>query len=29
VTLDDEVFDRELAAIATELITLKEVLERP
>jgi hypothetical protein len=27
--LDDEAFDRELAVIATELTTLKEVLERP
>jgi hypothetical protein len=27
--LDDEAFDRELAAIATEFTTLKEVLERP
>jgi hypothetical protein len=27
--LDDEAFDRELAVVATELTTLKEVLERP
>ena len=27
--LDDKAFDRELAVIATELTTLKEVLGRP